>query len=133
VRIAAATNIPAEELYLRKILRRDLFFRIQALSLFIPPLRERRGDIVELAEWFLARCRPHLRLAPESVRLLTDCDWPGNVRQLFSVLKRSLILPSHEGRRTGELRIDEVLLKPFHQGSSSGYPQDRRREEVHGV
>ncbi len=133
VRIAAATNIPAEELYLRKIMRSDLFFRIQTLSLFIPPLRERREDIVELSEWFLARCRPRFQLSPESARLLTGCDWPGNVRQLFSVLKRSLLLPSPESRRSGELQINEALLKPFYPGSPSAVQECRRREEFYGV
>ena len=75
--------------------REDLFFRLNVLALAIPPLRERKSDIVPLAEHFLARLgpvhsRPDTRLDPSAARLLESYTWPGNVRELKNAIEHAL-------------------------------------------
>ena len=87
-RVIAATNAPLEKLVAEKKFREDLFYRLDVVTLVLPPLRERREDIHLLAEHFLKRhCeeRP-LRLSPEVVGAMTRYDWPGNIRELANVI-----------------------------------------------
>ncbi len=89
VRILAATNADLEELVEQKRFRGDLFYRLDVVSLTLPPLRERVEDIVSLAEYFLSR---HYgsgrapRLSPEAAEALQSYPWPGNVRELANVM-----------------------------------------------
>jgi two-component system, NtrC family, response regulator GlrR len=97
VRIIASSNIRLDELVSRHEFRRDLLFRFDILSITMPPLRERVGDAVLLAEHFL-RCfakqykRPVLRLHAETVAWMRTYDWPGNVRELENVVLRAFLL-----------------------------------------
>jgi transcriptional regulator with GAF, ATPase, and Fis domain len=106
VRVVAATNRPLLERVAQKEFRRDLYYRLNVVHLEVPPLRERRADIVMLLEWFFASFAEHYRVAeprisPEALDLLTTYDWPGNVRELRNVVERLLIrgcdvvLPEH--------------------------------------
>jgi transcriptional regulator with PAS, ATPase and Fis domain len=102
VRVIAATNRKLDEALAAKALRQDLYFRLNVFPVEIPPLRERREDILPLARLFVAqfgRCFrrriPALNLEAES-RLL-EYPWPGNVRELRNVLERALILVGDEG------------------------------------
>lgn len=77
--------------------REDLFYRLHVVSVAVPPLRAREGDVPLLVEHFLAQLTDRLGLAkltvaPETMRLLTDYAWPGNVRQLENVLERAAVL-----------------------------------------
>ncbi len=97
VRIIAATNrMLAEDVGAGRF-RADLFYRLNVISLHIPPLRERREDISALIEHFLALYRqrfnrPALDLSPEARRRLETFDWPGNVRELENAIERACIL-----------------------------------------
>ncbi|OAI52938.1 hypothetical protein AYO44_04590 [Planctomycetaceae bacterium SCGC AG-212-F19] len=95
VRIVAATNRPLEREIQAGRFREDLYYRLNVLAIELPPLRERRADILELAEHFLAT-RPigsmRTRLSPEAQAALVAYDWPGNVRELANVLERAQIL-----------------------------------------
>ncbi|HHW39683.1 MAG TPA: sigma-54-dependent Fis family transcriptional regulator [Syntrophomonadaceae bacterium] len=88
-RVIAATNAPLEEMVKEKRFREDLFYRLDVVTLTVPPLRERREDICLLAEHFLSR---HYqvgevpRLSDEAIRALMEYDWPGNVRELANVM-----------------------------------------------
>lgn len=87
-RVIAATNAPLEKLVAEKKFREDLFYRLDVVTLVLPPLRERREDIHLLAEHFSKlQCeeRP-LRLSPEVVGAMTRYDWPGNIRELANVI-----------------------------------------------
>src|SRR5437868_4392852 len=92
VRILAATNRDLEQAVAQGTFRRDLYFRLNVLSLRIPPLRERRQDIPLLAETFLERLNrdsdQQRTLSDDAVKVLLAYDWPGNVRELENCLER---------------------------------------------
>jgi two-component system nitrogen regulation response regulator NtrX len=97
VRIVAATNRDLAEP--DSGFRRDLFFRLNVLSIHLPPLREREGDVDLLLEWFMAELSGRLkvaprRYAPETIAQLRAYSWPGNVRELRNLVERTLILAS---------------------------------------
>jgi DNA-binding NtrC family response regulator len=107
VRVIAATNRTLEQCVRDKQFRSDLYFRLNVLCLFLPPLRERRGDIELLSRHFLEKladsdATASKSLSPAALRRLAGHDWPGNVRELLNVLQRAIvlspgpqILPSH--------------------------------------
>jgi len=96
VRVIAATNRDALEAVKEGRLRQDLFYRLDVVSLRIPPLRERREDIKPLVEHFVERFEiEHSKkvvVSPEVMDLLSRYDWPGNVRELEHVVERAIIL-----------------------------------------
>jgi transcriptional regulator with GAF, ATPase, and Fis domain len=109
VRVVAATNRDLKAAVERGQFRADLYYRIGVFPLVIPPLRERRADIVPLFEHFMARAcnrlgRPFLTLTPDAIRLLEAYAWPGNVRELENVVERAAILSVD-----GVLRLDAAL------------------------
>ncbi|MCB2190145.1 MAG: sigma 54-interacting transcriptional regulator [Deltaproteobacteria bacterium] len=94
-RVVAATNQSLQEMIAQRAFRSDLFYRLNVIPLRIPPLRERRGDIGELAGHFLAQMAgemalPSIKLDPEAGRVLGSFAWPGNVRELSNVLERAV-------------------------------------------
>jgi len=102
VRVIATTNRRLEDSVERKEFRQDLFFRLNVVPIYIAPLRERKGDIPELAEQFMQRsARKHgVRVrgfSEECLTLLQTHDWPGNVRELQNVIERGVILCGDSG------------------------------------
>ncbi len=96
VRLIAATHHDLLDLVQRQLFRRDLYYRISALELVVPPLRERREDIPLLAASILDRLArdfglPRPKLADEAARRLAGHSWPGNIRELRNVLERALL------------------------------------------
>jgi DNA-binding NtrC family response regulator len=91
VLIIAATNRDLWAEARRGAFREDLYFRLQVLPLVLPPLRERRSDILLLAEHLLERIGTQVRLAEGAADLLVGYDWPGNVRELLNVLRRAAL------------------------------------------
>jgi DNA-binding NtrC family response regulator len=96
-RIVAATNRRPEEAIKDGKLREDLFYRISAISVYLSPLRERREDIMPLANAFLKRFASQANrvikgFSPSAVERLTAFDWPGNVRQLQNEVQRAVLL-----------------------------------------
>ncbi len=89
-RVIAATNSPLEEAVKAGTFREDLYYRINVVAIAIPPLRDRRDDILPLAEQVLAEKR--LRLSPAAERALMHYDWPGNLRELRNALERAAIM-----------------------------------------
>jgi transcriptional regulator with PAS, ATPase and Fis domain len=101
VRVIAATNRDLERAMAEKHFREDLYYRLSVITLHIPPLRERKDDILPLAEFFVRHYSREFRkpidgLAEELRRILLNYDWPGNVRELKNALERAMIL--EEGR-----------------------------------
>jgi two-component system response regulator AtoC len=101
VRIVCATNRKLEEEIENGTFRQDLFYRINVVNLFMPPLRERRNDIENLANYFLDyynrkyNCRAKA-ISPELMEVLQKYHWPGNVRELENLVKRYVILGSED-------------------------------------
>jgi len=94
VRIIAATNRSLRELVDRREFRLDLFYRLSGIEIRVPPLRERRADVVELTEHFLDRHRSvrSLRLSPAAAEALMGYSWPGNVRELERLIEWSVTM-----------------------------------------
>ncbi|MFS8541294.1 MAG: sigma 54-interacting transcriptional regulator, partial [Tissierellales bacterium] len=95
VRIICATNRNLREMVREGKFREDLFYRINVLSIVIPPLRERREDLYLLSENILERLRKKLNcrnklISPEVFKIFFDYDWPGNIRELENVLERAM-------------------------------------------
>ncbi|HEX9938810.1 MAG TPA: sigma-54 dependent transcriptional regulator [Longimicrobium sp.] len=96
VRIVAATNRDLDEEIRRGGFRSDLFYRLNVITLHLPPLKERAEDVPLLAEHFLNRFNAtrgrELRLTPETMAVLQGYDWPGNVRELENALERAAVM-----------------------------------------
>jgi len=108
VRIIAATNKKLQESVDNKEFREDLFYRLNVLNVVMPPLRKRTGDILLLAEHFIASNpaggRPK-KLSKKAAKKLAGYSWPGNVRQLKNVVESALVLG--DGR---EIRPEDLIL-----------------------
>ncbi|HUO87380.1 MAG TPA: sigma-54 dependent transcriptional regulator, partial [Thermoanaerobaculia bacterium] len=97
VRIIAATNADLEEEVESGAFREDLYYRLNVITVHLPPLRKRSEDIPLLAQHFLIRYaeendKPLREIAAETMRLLLDYHWPGNVRELENVIERAVVL-----------------------------------------
>jgi len=97
VRIVVATNRDLQKLMQEKLFREDLYFRISAVPITIPALRDRGNDVLLLAEYFLEKftrefAKPGLELSPDAKQRLVEYRWPGNVRELQNTLERAVIL-----------------------------------------
>ncbi|HEX68560.1 MAG TPA: sigma-54-dependent Fis family transcriptional regulator, partial [bacterium] len=100
-RIISATNKNLEEEIEKGRFREDLFYRIQAVTIYLPPLRERREDIPLLIDHFINKYKFEIggnqkRFSPEALELLVNYEWPGNVRELENVVRACLVLSEGE-------------------------------------
>jgi DNA-binding NtrC family response regulator len=128
VRVIAATNKSLKEAVSLGHFRDDLFYRLNVLSLYLPPLRERRTDIPLLVRTLIADfAKQHERnfrgITPEAMQILTEADWPGNVRQLKNLIESMVVLaPEGEIRATDiprEIR-ERSLTMPVRVGGGPG-------------
>jgi DNA-binding NtrC family response regulator len=113
VRIVAATNRDLAAMVAARTFREDLWYRLNAMMVRLPPLRERREDIAPLAEHFLAEARREFgrrwrAIAPEAAALLVRYDWPGNVRELKAAINRAALLHDEEVLRPAALPAEIV-------------------------
>jgi Nif-specific regulatory protein len=108
IRLIAATNRNLDEAMKHSQFRQDLFYRLNVVSVTMPPLRDRREDIPLLATYFVQKYsreanRPVVGISPEAHALLTSYDWPGNVRELENALERAVVLGSSDHIRPEDL------------------------------
>jgi Nif-specific regulatory protein len=108
VRIIAATHKDLESAMTARTFREDLYYRIDVFSIFIPPLRDRRVDIPQLAYHFVSRFAAEhgkgvTEISPEAMSLLAGYSWPGNVRELQNVIERAVIVSKDSVIRRGDL------------------------------
>jgi Nif-specific regulatory protein len=101
VRLITATNRDLEEEVKKGGFREDLYYRLNVVSLRMPPLRERREDIALLASYFASKYgkranRTVLGISPQARTCLTNYDWPGNVRELENAIERAVVLGSSD-------------------------------------
>ena len=97
VRIIAATNVDLRQMVRDGKFREDLFYRLNVITIDLPPLRQRKEDIPILVDHFLRKYseeneRPYRRITPEGLRPLVSYSWPGNVRELENVIERAVVL-----------------------------------------
>ena len=117
VRVVAATNANLRHLVEAKLFREDLFYRLNILSLRIPPLRDRPEDIPLLAEHFLNRFRPAnqstaLRFSPAVIHKLMTHQWPGNIRELEGVIYRVVVLCRNQVISTADIDLNLDRMEP---------------------
>jgi two-component system nitrogen regulation response regulator NtrX len=123
VRVIASTNKDLEEEIAKGNFREDLFYRLNVVPFFVPPLRERKQDIPLLVREFLAEFgrqygRPRMEIGAEALEALDRYHWPGNVRELKNVIERVLILNPRV------LRIERKHLPPLTHKTGSRSTQD---------
>jgi len=132
VRILAATNIDIPEALATKRLREDLYYRLNAFTLHLPPLRERKEEIPILLKQFMSRmaeryARPPLPLSPSLLQACQDHPWPGNLRELNNFLKRYLILGDEN------LAVSELQPKNDGTGGASGEASSKTANGAGGL
>jgi two-component system NtrC family response regulator len=122
VRLVCASNVDLTAEVETGRFRADLFYRINVMTLEVPPLRERPEDVPVLSEAFLAEfsarlARPVRRIRPEAVRAMAAYHWPGNVRELRNVIERGVLL-----EKTEELRFESLPFRTPAAEPASGPP-----------
>lgn len=139
VRIIAATNKNLEREVAAGEFREDLYYRLKGLTIFVPPLRDRRVDIPLLIEYFLKRfkssAKTPIRISKESLQILVAYNWPGNVRELKHVVELAALFAIEEGEIGIHHLPDEITKKQqgkydltTDESKSSGNVQDIERE-----
>jgi DNA-binding NtrC family response regulator len=109
VRVVAATHRNLEKMVKEETFRKDLFYRLNVIQIRIPPLRERKGEIEQLALQFLERfatenLRPGLHFSREAMELIRNFEWPGNIRQLENVVEGLAVMSAEETISLPEVR-----------------------------
>jgi len=116
VRLIAATSRNLEELVSKGKFREDLFYRLNVVPLFMPPLRDRKEDIPLLTDFFLERYNKEnskeISISPESVKILMDYSWPGNVRELENTIERLVVMSAGTVIKPQELPVNLKLPSP---------------------
>jgi Nif-specific regulatory protein len=125
VRVIAATNRDLEKAVAESSFRRDLYFRLRVVEIFVPPLRKRPEDITELANYFLDKYiaetgRKIRGFTPEATQCMTKYRWPGNVRELKNVIERAVVLA-----RGDFLDTDDLNLSNLTAGESEVVPSSK--------
>lgn len=131
-RVIAATHRDLRKEIQEGRFREDLFFRLNVVTLYLPPLREREEDIPLLANFFLLRScqilkKPVMKITPEAMDYLVEYNWPGNVRELGNVIERAVVLARTDEvtpedlplQPSGSLSIDDNSDKPYHDAVRS--------------
>jgi transcriptional regulator with PAS, ATPase and Fis domain len=126
-RVIAATNQGLESMLATGRFRKDLFYRLNVVSLHIPPLRERPADIAAITQHFLAQTAKEaglraLSIEKEAERALRRCEWPGNVRELTNVLERSV-----HGLEGDTIRLPDL---PFYVQRGRHTPSRRQQTSL---
>jgi len=132
VRIIAATNRDLEKSLEEGRFREDLYYRLKVVTLWLPPLRERREDIPLLSDYFLSRfCREmemnNPGITPEAKAALSRYDWPGNVRELANTLQKALIFS--RGLTIGADDVTQIIREESADGRRD---QERVEEAIRG-
>lgn len=125
VRVVAATNRNLREEIVRKAFRDDLYYRISAVTLSVPPLRERREDILTLARHFVLESaasteREVPRLSAAAAEFLSSHPWPGNVRELRNAIQRAVVMGHGETLESGDFAFLLAPGGPLRTGDESG-------------
>ena len=126
VRFIAATNRDLEAEVARGAFRRDLFFRLNGITLTIPPLRERRSEIPHLVQIFVTRIcrelgRPEPRIPPSVIALLERYAWPGNIRELKNMIERAVLLC--DGHAVGPEHFPAEKMDPARRPAPTASPR----------
>lgn len=113
IRVISTTNRNVQEALEQQVLRKDLYYRLNVVPLHLPPLRERKEDIIPLAEYFLEKIcfdnqKSLRKLSKDAKRLLQEYPWPGNIRELANIIERTVVLDRDEEVQSCHLRLDSL-------------------------
>ena len=133
VRIIAATNRDLKEEIHEKRFREDLYYRLNVIPMQLSPLRDRKEDIEDLANYFIHQYAPTgetYTLSPEALKKLEDHNWPGNIRELENVIQRALCFTDPGILRAEDLQIDEDsrIIQPIAYPSARNYDEFREKQ-----
>ena len=132
-RLVAATHRDLRAMIHRNEFREDLFYRLNTMSVNIPPLSERPEDIPELARhFFVALERPHLKIAEPAMQAMKFYSWPGNIRELRNVIERAVSLVEADVIDVDQLP-EEIRFPKTRQTKMSGFPDSTLAEEIAAV
>jgi DNA-binding NtrC family response regulator len=148
LRIISATNQDLEKMVREGTFREDLYYRLKVVPLYVPPLRERKEDVIPLARLFMERFAKQFKkgfrdIQPDAERVLIDYPWPGNIRELRNLFERTVLLENGESLQAHHLkigararanadatlgqRVDEMVSGPI---PSTGIPFEPLVEEL---
>ena len=143
VRVIAATNRDLEAEYRNGTFRKDLYFRLNVVTVHLPSLRERRSDIPMLVHWFLDRYAEGsaMQVTNSAMKCLLQYDWPGNVRELENCVERAVALGDSRTIDIGDLPPTIASASPMHEtigvpsasGLSSNDLEDIERATIERV
>ncbi len=125
IRLVAATHKPLQDMVADRLFRQDLYYRIAAFPIHLPPLRERLDDIPTLVDSILRRggCGKHpVSVRPEALVKLQAYDWPGNIRELRNVLERARLFADNGVVRPEHLPDHIIEKRPSHRPPPAGQP-----------
>ncbi len=129
VRVIAATNRDLEAAYKNGTFRKDLYFRLNVVTLYVPALRERRSDTPMLVHWFLERYAPggELHVTSAAMKAMMQYEWPGNVRELENCVERAVALGNGQIIDLGDLppSIASGATAGSAAGTAAASPSDR--------
>lgn len=128
--IIAATNRDLEGLVQQKRFRKDLFYRLNAFTISIPPLRERPDDIFELVSFYMKKYgkeyRLNRRISPDTLKMLQEFAFPGNVRELKNMLKKAVVMSEHDS-------VDEMIRQSLSTDSGHCITPSINAQQVNGL
>jgi len=127
VRVVAATNRELEEAYRAGTFRKDLYFRLNVVTVHLPALRERRSDIPTLVHFFLDRYSPNqpMEVNQAAMQCLLQYEWPGNVRELENCIERAVALGNHAGLDVADLPPSIRSAPPSSAAMAAALPELR--------
>jgi DNA-binding NtrC family response regulator len=125
--VVAATNRELEEAYRAGTFRKDLYFRLNVVTVHLPALHERRSDIPTLVHYFLDRYAPNqtLEVTKAAMQCLMQYEWPGNVRELENCIERAVALGNHTVIDVSDLPPAIRTAPPSPAGSADALPEAR--------
>ncbi|RZI43812.1 sigma-54-dependent Fis family transcriptional regulator [Herbaspirillum sp. HC18] len=136
VRLVAATNVELEKAVEAGHFRKDLYYRLNVAPVDLPPLRERRGDIMPLVRHFMDVYRRRLKLGPMAVspraeQALVEYDWPGNIRELENVIHFAMIMCGSNALEENDLRLPRFAGRHYDaQDRSRGHAREDSIESL---
>ena len=142
VRLIAATNRDLPAMVASGQFREDLYYRLNVVTIEMPPLRERKEDILPLAGWFVRRFSSELKkqldgLDPEAQKMLMRYNWPGNIRELENAIERAALLAESALIRSEDLRLgdhsNDASREPSLVGQDSAQGHCARRDRAAGA
>jgi len=133
VRVVTATNRDLEVALREGAFREDLYYRLKVIQIELPPLRERRDDIPDLARHFVSQIAKTLstrvaRVSDDAMRILQCYDWPGNIRELRNIIERSLVLAEGD-----VLEADDLPEELCDHGASTGSAEEPGRASLNDL